>query len=67
MRYAELVREYLSDHQLIDNKLLRELLGLGESPSAKVEASRYLKKWIREEEGFLDKHLERGRRYYTLR
>ena len=67
VRYAELVREYLSDHQRIDNKLLRELLGLGESPSAKVEASRYLKKWIREEEGFLDKHLERGRPYYTLR
>jgi len=46
---------------------LRELLGLGESDSAKVEASRYLSKWSQNDDGFLEKHTERGRPYYTLR
>lgn len=45
IRYAEMVREYLHDHPNISNRELRELLGLGESPSAQVEASRYLRKW----------------------
>ncbi len=67
VRYAELVREFLKDHQRIHNAQLRELLGLGESASAKVEASRYLTKWSQKDEGFLDKHMERGRPYYTLR
>jgi len=67
VRYAELVREYLQDHKRIDNALLRELLGLGESASAKVDASRHLKKWSRTDGGFLDKHVERGRPFYTLR
>lgn len=54
VRYAEMVREYLRDHQTIRNRELRELLGLGNSPSAEVEASRYLKKWS-DVDGFLDK------------
>ena len=45
VRYAEMVREYLKDHQQIGNKELRDLLGLGDSASASVEASRLLKKW----------------------
>ena len=65
VRYAELVREYLRDHQKIRNVELRELLALGDSPSALVEASRYLKKWS-QDEGFLDKETQGGV-YYTLR
>jgi ATP-dependent DNA helicase RecG len=52
VRYAEMVREYLRDHGQIQNAELRELLGLGDSASAQVEASRYLKKWS-QEDGFL--------------
>ncbi|MDE1999971.1 MAG: hypothetical protein KGI52_13725, partial [Burkholderiales bacterium] len=66
VRYAEMVREYLRDHQRIENARLRELLGLGDSPSAKVEASRLLTKWS-QEEGFLTKHIEKGKPFYTLR
>lgn len=44
-RFAEMVREYVRDHDSITNRECRELLGLGDSASAQVEASRYLKKW----------------------
>lgn len=66
VRYAEMVREYLRDHQRIGNAELRELLGLGDSASAQVEASRYLKKWS-QADGFLDKHGAGNQRHYTLR
>jgi ATP-dependent DNA helicase RecG len=66
VRYAELVREYLKDHQRIVNAQLRELLGLGDSPSAQVEASRLLKKWS-QPDGFLLVGKEKGKPYYTLR
>lgn len=65
VRYAEMVREYLKDHQKIRNAELRELLGLGDSPSAQVEASRYLKKWS-QPDGFLEK-ISVGNVYYILR
>ena len=65
VRYAEMVREYLKDHQKIRNAELRELLGLGDSPSAQVEASRYLKKWS-QPDGFLEKNSV-GNVYYILR
>lgn len=45
LRYSELVREFVADHGSITPRDCRLLLGLGESPSAKVETSRYLKKW----------------------
>jgi ATP-dependent DNA helicase RecG len=45
LRYSELVREFVTDHGSISPRECRQLLGLGESPSARVEASRYLKKW----------------------
>ena len=38
-------RDYGKDHGSVTNRECRELLGLGDSPSAQVEASRYLKKW----------------------
>jgi ATP-dependent DNA helicase RecG len=66
IRYAEMVREYLRDHQGIRNAELRELLGLGDSPSAQVEASRYLKKWS-QADGFLERRRERGTYVYALR
>lgn len=66
VRYAEMVKEYLSDHRQIDNTELRLLLGLGDSPSAQVEASRYLKKWSAPD-GFLRKHPAGSKTYYTAR
>jgi len=67
IRYAEMVREYLRDHQRIENAELRELLGLGNSPSAQVEASRYLKKWSQLDDGFLDRRRVGSTHVYTLR
>lgn len=66
VRYAEMVREYLRDHQKISNAELRELLGLGDSASAQVEASRYLTKWSAPE-SFLVKHGGGNNVYYTHR
>ncbi len=65
VRYAEMAREYLKDHQKIRNAELRELLGLGDSPSAKVEASRYLNKWS-QPDGFLEK-VKEGVVHYIFR
>jgi len=66
VRYAEMVREYLSDHQRICNEELRQLLGLGDSASAKVEASRYLKKWS-QPDGFLERHGGGSKVFYTAK
>lgn len=65
-RYAELVREYLRDHQTISNREVRDLLGLGESASARVEAARYLAKWSAAD-GFLEPFGGGNRRQYRLR
>jgi ATP-dependent DNA helicase RecG len=66
VRYAEMLREYLNDHQQVGNAELRELLGLGDSPSAQVEASRLLKRWS-QTEGFLDRHGAGKSVFYTRR
>lgn len=66
VRYAEMLREYLNDHQQVGNAELRELLGLGDSPSAQVEASRLLKRWS-QPEGFLDRHGAGNNVFYTRR
>jgi len=65
-RYPEIVRGYVEDHGGISNKECRQLLGLGESPSAKVEASRLLKKWS-DPDGFLDVEGNPPKRRYFLR
>lgn len=52
IRYAEMVKAFLADHGAITPQECRELLGLGESDSARVEASRYLRQWSGEK-GFL--------------
>jgi ATP-dependent DNA helicase RecG len=52
IRYAEMVKAFLADHGAITPQECRELLGLGESDTARVEVSRYLKQWS-SEKGFL--------------
>jgi ATP-dependent DNA helicase RecG len=52
IRYAEMVKAFLADHGSITPQQCRELLGLGESDTAKVEVSRYLRQWS-SEKGFL--------------
>ncbi|MDY0745100.1 ATP-binding protein [Paucibacter sp. R3-3] len=66
VRYAEMVREYLKDHRFITNAELRQLLGLGGSASASVEASRLLGKWCGDD-GFLQKHPPENRPRYSLK
>lgn len=65
-RYAELVRTFVRDHGSITNTECRELLGLGDSDSARVEASRYLKRWS-EPEGFLIPEGKTSKRKYLLK
>lgn len=45
IRYAEMVRAFVEDHGSITPAECRELLGLGNSNSDRVEVSRLLKKW----------------------
>lgn len=45
IRYAELVRTFVADHGAITPQECRELLGLGESKTARVEVSRLLRGW----------------------
>jgi len=63
---AEIARECLRDHQKISNEKLRQLLGLGDSASTQVEASRYVRKWS-QEDGFLERHGRGSRIFYSLR
>ena len=54
VRWPELVRTFVREHGSINNAQCRELLGLGNSPSARVRASQMLRQWS-EPEGFLDR------------
>ncbi|MFP5408065.1 MAG: RNA-binding domain-containing protein [Gammaproteobacteria bacterium] len=67
IRYAEMVKAYLQDHGSISPKECRELLGLGESQSAKVEISRYLRNWSTGQNGFLVAEGHGSSRRYALR
>jgi ATP-dependent DNA helicase RecG len=67
IRYAEMVKAYLQDHGSISPKECRELLGLGESQSAKVEVSRYLRMWSSGKDAFLDADGHAQSRRYFLR
>ncbi len=65
--YAEMVKAFIADHGSISPKECRELLGLGESQTARVEVSRYLKKWSAEKGGFLRRDgMPPKVRYYPL-
>jgi ATP-dependent DNA helicase RecG len=67
IRYAEMVKVFVADHGSITPRECRELLGLGESDSARVEASKYLRAWSAET-GFLQRLGTRGPKVrYTLR
>ncbi len=64
VRYPEMVKAFLRDHGSMTPKECRELLGLGESPSAKSQMSRLLRKWSGEG-GFLRREGKtRGTRYF---
>ncbi|MDI6720667.1 MAG: putative DNA binding domain-containing protein [Methanomicrobiales archaeon] len=65
-RYMELVREFVQDHGSITNRECRQLFGLGDSPSAQVEVSRYLRKWSGPD-GFLIPEGRSSQRKYRLR
>lgn len=65
-RYAELVRTFVRDHGTITNSECRELLGLGNTDSARVEASRYLKRWSGPD-GFLIPEGKTSKRKYRLK
>ncbi|MEO6808825.1 MAG: ATP-binding protein, partial [Isosphaeraceae bacterium] len=65
-REKELIRNYLCDYDSINNSELRELLGLGHSNSAKVEASRILGKHCLEG-GLLEKRGSGNQIRYILR
>ena len=45
IRYAEMVRTFIEHHGSISPQECRELLGLGESRTARVEVSRYFRQW----------------------
>ena len=66
IRYAEMVRAYLGDHRSVSPQECRELLGLGESQSAKVEISRYLRAWSSGAEAFLIPAGHGANRRYSL-
>ena len=65
IRYQEMVRAFLEDHDQITPRECRELLGLGESASAQVEISRYLR-WSGEV-GFLVRRGSGRSTCYVLR
>jgi len=67
IRYAEMVKAYLDDHRSISPQECRELLGLGESQSAKVEVSRYLRVWASAPGSFLVGEGHGAKRRYSLK
>jgi len=64
-RFREIVREHVALHGRITAQECRELLGLGESKSARVETSKLLRSWSGPD-GFLTKFGTRGRGVYYL-
>ena len=64
-RYAEIVKAYVEHHGTITPRECRELLGLGESASAKSTMSKYLKEWS-SENGFLRVEGQTNNRIYRL-
>jgi ATP-dependent DNA helicase RecG len=59
IRYREMVKAFVADHGSITPRECRELLGLGESQTARVEVSRYLREWSGAD-GFLRREGTRG-------
>jgi ATP-dependent DNA helicase RecG len=65
IRYAEMVRAFVADHGSITPRECRELLGLGDSQSARVEVSKYLNAWS-SPTGFLRREGTRGPKVHYL-
>lgn len=63
-RYQELVREFVLDHGCITNSECRQLFGLGDSPAAKTEVSRYLKQWSGPDGFLVPEGVTSQRKYY---
>lgn len=59
IRYREMVKAFVADHGSITPRECRELLGLGESQTARVEVSRSLREWSGAD-GFLRREGTRG-------
>lgn len=66
LRYIEMIKMFLQDHDSITPKQCRELLHLGESQSARVEISRFLRKWSGHD-GFLVRSGKPPKVVYSLR
>lgn len=66
IRYQEMVKAFLEDHERITPRECRELFGLGESASAQVEVSRYLRQWSGEA-GFLERRGSGPSTHYVTR
>ena len=65
-QFTELIHGYVRDHGSITNRECRALLNLGESASAQVEASRYLKR-LSGPDGFLVAEGASSQRRYRLK
>ncbi|MCG2767085.1 MAG: putative DNA binding domain-containing protein [Anaerolineae bacterium] len=65
VRWPELIRAYVEQHGSINNTECRELLGLGNSPSAQVRVSRLLRK-LCVPDGFLHPQGAGAKRRYYL-
>lgn len=65
IRYREMVRAFVEDHGLITPQECRELLGLGNSMTAKTEVSGLLREWSGKG-GFLKKVGTRGPKVHYL-
>lgn len=66
LRYSEMIKVYLQDHGKITPKQCRELLGLGESDTDRVEISKLLRTWS-DPNGFLDRMGKPPKTIYFLR
>jgi len=62
-RYEATVRQFVAHHGSITSAECRELLGLGDSQSARVQVSRYLTRWSGQG-GFLRRTGVRSRTVY---
>ncbi|HKI02982.1 MAG TPA: RNA-binding domain-containing protein [Thermoanaerobaculia bacterium] len=65
IRFAEMVKAFVAHHGSITPRECRELLGLGESNSARVEVSKYLRTWS-SQAGFLRREGTKGPKVHYL-
>ena len=66
IRYQAMVEEFIKDHARMSPAQMREVCSMGETRSARTEASRLLRKWSGPE-GFLIRHGKPPHVHYTRR